>query len=109
MAVREATAGLAAKRPKERPAAILENGDPIAAALGSLYAYDMTLSLEAGVKSLEALLAWYRGKIGERYDSEADRKTAHNATRSELQKLASGKDENQRCAAQKLLDAWDKG
>ncbi len=88
---------------------ILEGRAPITAALGTLYAYDLTLSMEARVKGAGALLADFGKAMEGRFPREAERKAALDATENELRKLAGGKDAAQSAAASELLAAWDKG
>lgn len=99
--------GNAARRPKER-LALLEDCDPLAVSIGTLYAYDMTLSMEAQVKGADELLEGYRKAMDGKYPAEADRKAAIEATKSMLATLAEGKDQVQSEAARRLLEAWEK-
>ncbi len=88
---------------------ILEGKAPITAALGTLYAYDLTLSMETRMKGAGELLAGFRKAMEERFPREAERKAALDATENELRKLACGKDGAQSAAASELLAAWENG
>jgi hypothetical protein len=111
MTVRQARPKARAKPdlPKEMPPALLEGSDPITVCVGSLYAYDMVLSIEACSKNPEELIGWYRKTMEAKYPLETDRKSAFASTESQLRTIAAGQDESQSAAAKKLLEAWKGG
>src|SRR5512143_2989170 len=110
MALREAKAGRKGVQAplKAGLPGILEGKEPLPVCLGVLYAYDMTLTLEANVKSPADILSGFRKLLEGRFPDEGDRKAALEVTESELRKLAAGKDESQSSAARKLLECWGK-
>lgn len=110
MALREAKGGgkTAAAAPKGCLPDILEGKEPLPVCLGVLYAYDMTLTLEANVKGPGEVIAIFRKQMEGRFPAEGDRKAALEVTEAELRKLAEGKDESQSAAAKRLLECWGK-
>ncbi len=107
MAVRERNKKVVAA-PKSALPDLLEGKEPLPVCLGVLYAYDMTLTLEANVKSPADVLAGFRKLLEGRFPAESDRKAALEVTEAELRKLAAGSDESQSAAAKRLLECWER-
>ncbi len=105
MAVRERNKKVIAPQKSVLPD-LLEGKEPLPVCLGVLYAYDMTLTLEANVKSPAEVISGFRKLLEGRFPAESDRKAALEVTEAELRKLAEGRDESQSAAAKRLLERW---